>query len=332
MSYIKLGIIGSNFVADWLCESVERSRDYAGIVNHAVYSRTAERGNEFAARHGIKHVYTDMEEFLSSDIDAVYIASPNFLHAPQAIVAMRHGKHVLVEKPAALSVSEFDEMCACAAENGVVLLEAMRPAHDAALSTIREAIPKLGTLRRVLLEFCQYSSRYDSFRAGEVMNAFDPTLGNAAVMDIGVYALEVAVLLFGEPRDVTSRSVKLHNGFEGMGSVFLDYGTFTVETVYSKITSSVTPSVITGEDGSLLLGKLSTLDSLTLCPRGAEPRVLFSGRETDGECNMVYELADFSRMLHGTMSAKPFEEATRGTLRIIDEIRRQNGIAFSNNG
>ncbi|MBQ7312200.1 MAG: Gfo/Idh/MocA family oxidoreductase, partial [Clostridia bacterium] len=216
MTNLKLGIIGTNFVVDWLCDAVDSSE---GIVNHAVYSRTSERGNEFAAKHSIPNVYTDMEEFLSSDIDAVYIASPNFLHGPQAIAAMNHGKHVLVEKPAALSAAEFDEMLACAKANNVVLIEAMRPAHDEALADIREAMTDIGPIRRAVLEFCQYSSRYDKFRAGEVMNAFNPALGNAAVMDIGVYALEVCVLLFGAPKEIISRSVILENGFEGMGTV-----------------------------------------------------------------------------------------------------------------
>ncbi len=344
-----LGIIGSNFVADWLCDAVKLS---AGIRSHAVYSRTAERGNEFAAKHGIPNVYTDLEAFLSSDIDAVYIASPNFLHFPQAMAAMEHGKHVLVEKPAALSAAQFAEMRDCAKKNGVVLIEAMRPAHDEALAAIRESLGKIGTVRRAVLEFCQYSSRYDKFRAGEVMNAFNPALGNAAVMDIGVYAIEVAVLLFGSPKDILSRSVILHNGMEGMGTAFLDYpavpGTnlrqnsgfggaqshdgevpaFQVEIVYSKITHSVTPSVITGEDGSLKLGKLSTLDSLTYCPRGGEETVIFEGREDGTDGNMVYEVADFVKMIAGDMDAAPYQDATAETLRIIDEIRRQNGIEF----
>lgn len=325
MSDLKLGIIGSNFVADWLCDAVKISD---GIVNHAVYSRTAERGNEFAARHGIANVYTDIEEFFSSDIDAVYIASPNYLHAPQAISAMKHGKHVLVEKPAALSAAEFDEMCACAAENNVILLEAMRPAHDEALAIIRNELSKLGTPRRATLEFCQYSSRYDKFRAGEIMNAFNPALGNAAVMDIGVYAVEVCVLLFGVPENVTSHSVILGNGFEGMGTAFLDYRDFQAEIVYSKITDSVNPSIITGEDGSLLLGKLSTLDSLTRIMRKSEPEIIFENRENGTAGNMVYEIADFVKIVRGEMSVAPFEKATRDTLCIIDKIRNQNGIVF----
>lgn len=326
MKPVRIGIIGSNFVADWLAEAVALTE---GIEIGAMYSRTYERGREFADKYGITDVYTDMEAFLSSDIDSVYIASPNSLHYSQAINAMNHKKHVLVEKPAALSKKEFDEMLECAKRNGVVLLEAMRPAHDEALNEIRESMKNIGPVRRAVLEFCQYSSRYDKFRAGEVMNAFNPALGNAAVMDIGVYAICVCVMLFGLPRGIVSRSVLLHNGFEGMGTALLDYGTHQAEIVYSKITDSVNPSVITGEDGSVKIGKLSTLDSLTECLRKKEEKVVFKGREGAGAGNMVYEVRNFVGMIRGEMSREAYNRVTADTLTIIDEIRRQNGIAFS---
>lgn len=322
MSNVKLGIIGSNFVSDWLCDCVKVS---AGIVNHAVYSRKDETGRAFADKHGIPHVYTDMEEFLSSDIDAVYIASPNFLHYAQAEAAMRHGKHVLVEKPAALTREDFESLEAIAREMGIVLLEAMRPAHDVAMNEVKESLGKIGTVRRAVFEYCQYSSRYDKFKAGEVLNAFDPKMGNAAIMDIGIYPLHCCVIFFGEPRGVYAKSVKLHNGFEGMGSVFLDYGDVQTEVIYSKIADSVNPSVIMGEDGSVTIGKLSTVESVTLCPRKGEAKELIGNR--DGN-NMVYEIADFVKMIRGEMSPDKFNEITRITLGIVDEVRGQNGIEF----
>lgn len=325
MNPIKLGIIGSNFVTDWLCESVLNTE---GIVLHAMYSRTLERGQEFSKKYEIKYVFTDLDAFLSSDIDAVYIASPNFLHAEQAIKAMEKGKHVLVEKPAALSASEFDLMTACARKNGVVLLEAMRPVHDDALKTIRDSLSSIGPIRHAVFEFCQYSSRYDKFRSGEIMNAFNPALGNAAVMDIGVYAIAVCVALFGLPKHITSKSLKLSNGFEGMGTSLLDYESLQAEIIYSKIFDSVNPSVITGLDGSLKIGKLSTLDSLEKCLRKKPGEIIFSGRETPGAGNMIFEVRDFVNMVQGKMSEKPYQVLTRDTLSVIDEIRRQNAIEF----
>ena len=322
MENVKLGVIGTNFVSDWLCESAAVSE---GIECAAVYSRTAEKGGEFAAKHGIPAVYTDMEAFLSSDIGAVYIASPNFLHYPQAMAAVRHGKHVLVEKPACLNRRQFECLTEAAEKAGVTVLEAMRPGHDPAMERAREAIGRIGTVRRAVFDFCQYSSRYDRYRRGEILNAFNPALGNAALMDIGVYAVHCCAMLFGEPASVRAESVILPNGMEGMGTAFLSYPGMQAEIVWSKITDSVNPSVITGEDGAVILGKLSTAESVELRPRGGEPVDLTGERP---ENNMVYEIADFVRAIRGKADPAPWRKNTAVTLGIMDEIRKQSGIVF----
>ena len=320
---IKLGIIGTNFISDTLCESVEKTD---GIFSYAVYSRTREKGTEFAARHGIARVFTDLEEFLSSDIDAVYIASPNFLHCTQSIAAMTHKKHVIVEKPAALNAKEFALMTAQARKNGVVLMEAMRPVHDPAMASAKTALGEIGTIRRATIEYCQYSSRYDKFREGTVLNAFDVSLGNAAIMDIGVYAVQVAVYLLGKPERITfSQSVKLKNGFEGMGNVMLDYGEYSANIAYSKISDSAVPSFIQGEDGYLTVVRPSSVDEVILHKRNGEERVIAAGR---AECNMIYELSDFVSAIRGELDLSYYTSLTESTLRIMDEIRRENKIVF----
>ena len=319
---LRLGVIGSNFVADWLCDTANGTED---VSLAAVYSRTEERGHAFAAAHGIPAVYTDMEAFLSSDIDAVYIASPNICHFPQAVDAVRHGKHVLVEKPACLNEGQFRALLRAAEEAGVVVLEAMRPGHDPAMERAREAMGRIGTVRRAVFDFCQYSSRYDRYKAGEILNAFNPELGNAALMDIGVYAVHCCVMLLGQPRSVYAKSVILPNGMEGMGMAFLDYAGMQAEIVWSKITDSVSPSVILGEGGAVLLGKLSTAESVTWLPRGGTAADVTGERP---ENNMVYELEDFAAAVRGEADPSQWQENTALTLRIMDEIRRQNGIVF----
>ena len=208
---------------------------------------------------------------------------------------------------------------------GVVILEAMRPAHDVAMNDVKDVMDKIGVIRRAVFEFCQYSSRYDKFKSGEILNAFNPAMGNAAIMDIGIYPLHCCVMLFGEPKGIYSKSVKLHNGFEGMGSIFLDYGDVQAEVVYSKITHSVNPSVITGEDGAVTIGKLSTVEAVSLVPRNGDEQKLICDR--DGN-NMVYEISDFVKMIRGEMKPDEFNKLTAITLGIIDEVRRQIEIEF----
>ncbi len=323
MKEIKLGVIGSNFVSDWLCCTVKKT---AGITCHALYSRTEEKGRDFAEKYGIEKVYTDLEAFFASDIDAVYIASPNFLHYPQARKALLSGKHVLLEKPATLNREQFDSLCSLAKERGLVLTEAMRPGHDPAIERIREAMEEIGPIRYACFDYCQYSSRYDRFRRGELPNAFNPALGNAALMDIGCYALHVCLALFGSPKRVWAHSVTLRGGMEGAGTALLSYENMTAQVVYSKITESAGPSVIAGEDGHILIGKLSTMEYAVLKKRNGETRTLFTDRE---ENNMRYEVENFVDMICGRGDGASYLENTRRTLCVMDEIRRQSGIRFS---
>jgi len=319
---IKLGIIGTNFISDWMCENVAVS---SCIVNYAVYSRTWERGEAFAKKHGIEHVFTSYEDFLSSGIDAVYVASPNALHFSQAMAAIEHGLHAIVEKPAGLNELEFASLEEAAKRRGVIFMEAMRPAHDPAMGIICDAVGSLGMIRRATLEFCQYSSRYDKFKAGIPVNTFDPGLGNAAIMDIGIYPMYCAAVIFGKPNKMSASSVILSNGMEGLGSVIMDYGTHQVEVLYSKITDSVSPSVIMGEEGSLLIGKLNTLEHVGLHMRDCKYEPLIENRT---EHNMLYEIANFVRAVRGEFDLTQYLRMSRLTVSLIDEARRQSGISF----
>ena len=322
MRNIRFGFIGTNFISDNVADAI-KEMPFCSIG--AVYSRKKDTAENFAKRHNIALTFTDMEEFLSCrEIDAVYIASPNSLHAEQSITALSHGLHVLCEKPFASNEREANEVFASAKKHGRIILEAMRSVHDVAFSKIENAVSLLGDIRKVSLEFCQYSSRYDSFKAGEIKNAFNPLLSNAAVMDIGVYPIELCVALFGMPKKIQSQSVILHNGMEGCGNALLSYDGFTAEISYSKIADSVNPSVITGEDASLVIGKISNPEIIYFCEKGCAPITLHA---TDDN-NIKYELAAFANAINGTLDIKRYEEYTLNAMRVIDEIRRQNGIVF----
>lgn len=319
---MKLGIVGTNFISEWL---IGAARQVADVSIYAVYSRRQETGAAFAGRHQIQSVYSDYEEFLNSDIDAVYIATPTYAHCSQALQAMEHKKHVLCEKIMAVNEREVSEMFACARKNQVVLLEAMRPDFDPAFGLVEEYLPKIGKLRRVTMEYCQYSSRYDRFRNGEILNAFNPELSNAAIMDIGVYCIHTLVRMLGAPESVKACSVKLENGFEGSGIVFMQYQDMTAEAVYSKITDSVNPSIFQGEEGSILIYGLSKPQAVEIQYRnGNREKILY----TPAENNMVYEVREFVRLIDENYIEHSYMKYSLDTARVVDEARRQNGIVF----
>lgn len=94
---IRFGVIGTNFITDRFVQAYLENEEF---ILTAVYSRTMEKGQAFAAKYAGATIYTNLEDMVKSkDVDAIYIASPNSMHAEQAIMCLNHGKHVLCEKP-----------------------------------------------------------------------------------------------------------------------------------------------------------------------------------------------------------------------------------------
>ena len=229
---IRMGIIGRNFVVDWMLAAMQQVPQ---LRPTAIYSRSEETGRTFAEKYGLAAVYTDLETFAASDsYDAAYIASPNLCHFDQAMCLLKNGKHVLLEKPGVLSARQTQQLIDTAKAHHVVYLEAMRLVFDDALPVIQAALPEIGTLRRVTMEFTQYSSRYDRVRAGEQgINAFDPALCNAAILDMGCYPIHAIVSMFGAPAHVSAEAYHLSNGFEAGGIALLRYNGFVCEAIWS---------------------------------------------------------------------------------------------------
>lgn len=325
---MNLGIIGTNFISDRL---VDASSNIDGVCIHSIYSRKMATGTEFGAKYGVTRVYDDLETFLSDpELDAVYIASPNYCHCAQTIAALNHGKHVLVEKPAASNKQELAQMIEAAEKNNVVLMEAMRAAYVPGYQWVRENLPKLGKIRSAQFQFCQYSSRYDKFKAGVVLNAFNPELSNAAVMDIGVYALYLFLMLFGKPESVHASAVILHNGMEGTGTALLGYPDMIGAVTWSKITEGIGPSVIQGENGSIAIEHLTQFPKAQLILRNGETdEYIYDGPAN----NMGYEVEVFANLVSKKQADAGFDssfilEDSRLCFEVMDEVRRQTGVKF----
>ena len=285
-----IGIVGTNFISEWFAAACVATEGRAAPT--AVYSRDLGRGQAFADAQGIGSAFDDLDALIDA-VDAVYIASPNAAHHPQAMQALAAGRHVLVEKVIGTSTAQVEEIFAAARAAGVIAMEAVRNVHTPAHQLVRSTLPQLGALRHARFEKLQYSSRYDRFRAGELLNAFDPSLDNSALADIGVYCLQPALDLFGVPARTSGASVWLPNGFEGGGSLQLDYGDKVVDVAYSKIVAGVGPSVINGEDASLVLDDPGELSRIVLHERGGAETVLLDGPQVSPADTMVFEVLDF---------------------------------------
>ena len=322
---VRFGIIGRNFVVDWMMEAAKKVPEFRPV---AICSRTTEGAADFAKKYDLPLTFTKIEDLAACDqIDAVYVASPNCCHFEQSRLLLEHGKHVLCEKPAVPNSRELEILLETARAHHVVYLEAMRLVHDDAIDVIRDALPKIGRLRRVTMEFTQYSSRYDRVRAGVPdINAFNPGLSNGSIMDMGCYPTHFIVRLFGRPLWTQGACSKLETGFDANGIILMQYPDFVAEAVYSKVSKQIAPSTLMGEDGSILLDDINHIKRIWLQPRnGAAVELPYAEKLPN---NMMYELRHFIAMTKGEMDPAPWQEASRITLEILDKARRDTGIVF----
>ncbi|MFC0189460.1 Gfo/Idh/MocA family protein [Fictibacillus aquaticus] len=317
--------IGTNWITERFIESAKLNEEFNLT---AVYSRTFEKAQDFATKHGSTSVFTDLEEMATSDVfDAVYIASPNSLHAEQAILMMNHGKHVLVEKPAASNSAELEAMVRAARENGVLLMEAMRSTIVPNFKSVMENLKKIGPVRRFVGSACQYSSRYDAYKEGTVLNAFKPEFSNGSLMDIGIYCLYPMVVLFGKPDSVKANAYMLESGVDGEGSIVMGYNDKEAVVMYSKITNSYVPSEIQGENGSILIHSILEMDKVEIRYKDGSVEDI---SVTQDKPSMYYEAKGFMELVRaGKLESRINSHANSKTvMEIMDESRRQVGLVF----
>ncbi|WP_336821385.1 Gfo/Idh/MocA family protein [Cedecea sp. VD20] len=320
---IRFAVIGTNWITRQFVDAAHESGKYKLT---AVYSRSLEQAQSFANDYPVEHLFTSLDELAQSDaIDAVYIASPNSLHGPQSLLFLSHKKHVICEKPLASNLAEVEAAIACARENQVVLFEAFKTASLPNFIALQQAMPKVGKIRKVLLNYCQYSSRYQRYLDGENPNTFNPAFSNGSIMDIGFYVLASAVALWGEPQAVHATASLLDSGVDAHGTVQLNYGDFDVTLLHSKVSDSTIPSEIQGEAGSLVIEKIAECQRVTFIPRGGKPQDLSLPQHIN---TMLYEAETFARLVEENEVNHAGLVTSRITSALATEIRRQTGVKF----
>lgn len=320
---VRFAVIGTNKITDGFLNAAMLCEDFKLA---AVYSRSKEKALEFGSKYGVTLVYDDLDELAASnEIDAVYVASPNSLHASQSIKMLNGKKHVLCEKTIASNIKELEAMLKAADDNGVILLEAMRPVFDPGFKAIQDNLHKIGKVRRLTFQYCQYSSRYDNFKNGVIENAFNPKFSNGALMDIGVYCIHPMVKLFGMPKKIVASAVKLENGIDGAGTILVEYDGMQGELLYSKITNSKLPSQIQGEKGCMIIKEIPDTRELSIIYNNGEIEELEISKHPN---NMYYEVEEIVRLINSKENAHKHNKYSVIEVKIMDEVRSQLDIKF----
>lgn len=326
---VRFGVIGTSWITE---EFIKCASLHEEFQLNAVYSRDEAKAQAFADKFGVKTIFTDLAQMATSDtIDAVYIASPNSLHAEQSILFLNQRKHVLCEKSASANRREMENIIAAAKANNTAFMEAMKSTMQPGMQAIKANLNKLGKIRRYFGNYCQYSSRYDAHKAGKYNNTFNPEFANGALMDLGVYCIYPLVYLFGKPEKILANAVMLPSGVDGETALICQYPQMDAVVMFSKITASASPSEIQGEAGTM---QIQTVNEI------AAVRIRYNDKTVQEEelplaelkDSMYFEVKDFIEMIQEgriESSANTFQLAL-DVKDVMDEVRRQIGLTFPN--
>jgi xylose dehydrogenase (NAD/NADP) len=191
---LRWGILGAARIA---AQRVVPAMQAASNCDVRAVSSVSGRASAFADRFGLARAYASHEELLADpEIDAVYVPLPNALHRPWVVRAAQAGKHVLCEKPIALSVGELDEIEDAARVAGVQVAEAFMYRHHPQIATLRRLVGDGTVGDLVTIEAC-FHFRLDRSAGFDIR--LDPALGGGALRDVGCYPIDLMNLLLGRP-------------------------------------------------------------------------------------------------------------------------------------
>ncbi|WP_427007006.1 Gfo/Idh/MocA family oxidoreductase [Pseudarthrobacter sp. H2] len=320
---LRWGIMGPGWIAELFTRSLQA---HTRQVVTAVGSRSLDRSQAFAARHGIPAAYGSYEELAAADaVDVVYVATPHNFHHAAAAVALAAGKHVLIEKPIAMNAAEARDIRDRAEAAGLFAAEALWSFFLPKFDVARQVIES-GTLGKLTTVIAEYGEHYDPSN-----RIFDPALAGGPLLDLGTYPLALITTLLGEPSQVKAIGTDHDSGVNGQISAIMSFPGGAQAIVNTQL-HNFTPTAAS------LVGRKATLnfDGMFNRPGGFDVRYPDgtalrydepAGSHFDG---LHFQAAAAARSIHAGgrgVPERPLSESIT-TMDVADEIRRQLGIVF----
>jgi predicted dehydrogenase len=256
----------------------------------AVGSRSLATAHSFADEFDIPHRYGSYEELVADpEVDVVYVGTPHPMHFDNAMLALRHGKHVLVEKAFTMTAHEARGLVNEARSRGLFLMEAMWTRFLPHVVALRELIARGALGRLVMVE----ADHGQWFALDPAMRLFAPELGGGALLDLGVYPVSFASMLLGTPSRIVALVDPTFTGVDGQASMIFGYenGAQALLTCTS-LARTATRACISGTDARVEIeGNFYAPSSFTLIQRSGEQQQFHFTTEGRGLHYQAIEVA-----------------------------------------
>lgn len=320
---IRWGILGTGAIAHKFAPGLS---DLEGIELLAVGSRTQASADTFADEFKIERRYSSYEALAQDpDIDAIYISTPHPFHKENTLLCLANGKAVLCEKPFAINAKEALEMISFAREKKVFLMEAMWSRFLPHMVKIRELLDKdtIGEVRMLEADF--------GFRTevNPESRLFDPALGGGALLDVGVYPVSLAFMLFGAPVEVKSFARLGSTGVDEEAAMIFSHrqGQLSLLSTAVRLNTPFEATIL-GTNGFIRIHSPWWAPSnFTLHVGGKKPKKVRVDTPLNG---YNYEALEVSQCLRdGKLESEimPLDE-TLAIMKTLDALRSQWGLNY----
>ncbi|MDR0483705.1 MAG: Gfo/Idh/MocA family oxidoreductase [Alphaproteobacteria bacterium] len=310
---LKFGIVGAGFIVK---EFLENTKLLPNIEINGIYSRTYANAKELATAHGIPNVYSNFEDLLNSEVNAIYVATQNNTHFMYSQRALLANKHVLCEKPACVSFSQLFEILNLAEERKLKFMEAMRFLYIPAYLELKKILQT-----KVFGEIISIEGSLGKISQRTYRHTKD--LNGGATMDLGIYPITAIIDILGYPDNIASSCIKNEHGVDSSTSSIFTYNNGQIANIHASFTSLTRGELrICLEKGVITIPKYWTTASKIILENihGKKEIIDLSIKGTGMADEIEHFINSKREMLKGDLSIK--------VVRAMDKIREQIDVLF----
>jgi len=320
---INWGILGTGNIAHQFARGLAHTPD-AQLV--AVGSRKQASADRFGDEFNVPNRHSSYDALMNDPaVQVIYVSTLHPFHYENTMLSLEAGKHVLVEKPFAMNAKQARDMIRTARAKKLFLMEAMWTRFIPAMVKVRELIAAgaIGEPRMLTADF-GFRTEFDPHG-----RMFDPELGGGALLDVGVYPISLASMLFGPPQSIAAQAHLGETGVDEQVALIFQYGAGQLAQV-SGASRTQTPqeALIMGTEGMIHIApEWWHPTGFTLIKPGREPERFEIPYEGNGYQYEAIEVAWALRAGELESPVMPLDESLE-IMRMMDTARAQIGLTY----
>ena len=319
---MKIGVLGAGSISHMTVPAMIALNE---IECYAVASRSLEKSESFAKQYGFQKAYGSYEEMLlDPEVELVYVATPHSHHFEHMMMCLDHGKNVLCEKAFTMNAAQARTVMDYAKEKGLFVAEAIWPRYMPSRKMIDDVIASgvIGNVNTLTANL--------SYVIHHVPRIYTPELAGGALLDIGVYGINFALMHFGSDIERVESSVQMTStGVDGMETITIFYrdGRMAVLT-HSIYCRSDRKGIIHGDKGYLVVENINNPQSVSVFD--IEDRLLAHYDVPEQINGYEYQFAECVRAIEaGRIESWSMTVADSvHMMEMMDSLRKQWGLVY----